>query len=564
MSMSLSRNVTRSNLVAVALNIADLAEHAIDAVPDRVALISGDEQLTYAQLEEKANRLAHYLMDGGVQKDDKVGLYCRNRIEIVIAMLGIVKAGAILVNVNYRYVEGELRYLFDNSDMVALVHERQYSDRVAKVLPDTPNVKTVLVVEDGSDDDFQRYGGVEFYSAIAQGSPERDFGERSADAIYLLYTGGTTGFPKGVMWRHEDIYRVLFGGTDFATGEFVKDEHDLAKAAAANPPMIRYPIPPMIHGATQSATWMSIFSGQTTVLAPEFNADEVWRAIHDHKVNLLFFTGDAMARPLLDALLAHQDAGNEYDLSSLFLLASTAALFSPSIKEKLLELLPNRVITDSIGSSETGFGGTSIVAKDAPHSGGPRVTIDHRTVVLDEEGIEVKPGSGVRGFIAKKGNIPVGYYKDEKKTAETFKTINGVRYAIPGDWALVEEDGSVTMLGRGSVSINSGGEKIYPEEVEAALKGHADVFDALVVGVPDPRYGQHVAAVVQARPGTRPSLSELDSFVRSEIAGYKVPRSLWLVDEVKRSPAGKPDYRWAKEQTEARPADDVHASHVTA
>ena len=557
--MSLSRNVTRSSLVAVALNIADLAEHAIDAVPDRVALISGDEKLTYAQLEEKANRLAHYLIDQGVQKDDKVGLYCRNRIEIVIAMLGIIKAGAILVNVNYRYVEGELRYLFDNSDMVALVHERQYSDRVANVLPDTPNVKTVLVVEDGSDLDYQRYGGVEFYAAIAQGSPERDFGERSGDDIYLLYTGGTTGFPKGVMWRHEDIYRVLFGGTDFATGEYVKDEHGLAKAAAVNPPMIRYPIPPMIHGATQSAMWMSIFSGQTTVLAPEFNADEVWRTIHEHNVNLLFFTGDAMARPLLDALTKD----NDYDLSSLFLLASTAALFSPSIKEKLLELLPNRVITDSIGSSETGFGGTSIVAAGAPHSGGPRVTIDHRTVVLDEEGNEVQPGSGVRGFIAKKGNIPVGYYKDEKKTAETFRVINGVRYAIPGDWALVEEDGSVTMLGRGSVSINSGGEKIYPEEVEAALKGHPDVFDALVVGVPDPRYGQHVAAVVQARPGCRPSLAELDSFVRSEIAGYKVPRSLWLVDEVKRSPAGKPDYRWAKDVTEARPADDVHASHVT-
>jgi acyl-CoA synthetase (AMP-forming)/AMP-acid ligase II len=552
----------------VALNIADLAEHAIDAVPDRVALICGDDQLTYAQLEEKANRLAHYLIDQGVNKDDKVGLYCRNRIEIVIAMLGIVKAGAILVNVNYRYVEGELKYLFENSDMVALVHERRYADRVANVLPETPNVKTVLVVEDGTEDpsgDFRKYGGVEFYSAIAQGSPERDFGDRSADDIYLLYTGGTTGFPKGVMWRHEDIYRVLFGGTDFATGEFVKDEYDLAKAAAENPPMIRYPIPPMIHGATQSATWMSIFSGQTTVLAPEFDADEVWRAIHDHKVNLLFFTGDAMARPLLDTLQAIQkegDGSDSLDLSSLFLLASTAALFSTSIKEKLLELLPNRVITDSIGSSETGFGGTSIVAKGEHHMGGPRVTIDHRTVVLDEDGNEVEPGSGVRGVIAKKGNIPVGYYKDEEKTRQTFRIYNSVRYAIPGDYAEVEADGTVTMLGRGSVSINSGGEKIYPEEVEAALKGHPDVFDALVVGVPDPRFGQHVAAVVQPRDGARPTLAELDSFVRREIAGYKVPRSLWYVDEVKRSPAGKPDYRWAKDQTEERPADDVHANHV--
>ncbi|MBB5167931.1 acyl-CoA synthetase [Mycobacterium sp. AZCC_0083] len=549
----------------MALNIADLAEHAIDAVPDRVALISDDEQLTYAQLEEKANRLAHYLIDQGVKKDDKVGLYCRNRIEIVIAMLGIVKAGAILVNVNFRYVEGELKYLFENSDMVALVHERRYADRVANVLPETPNVKTILVVEDGSDDDFLRYGGVEFYVALEKGAPERDFGERSADDIYLLYTGGTTGFPKGVMWRHEDIYRVLFGGTDFATGEFIKDEYDLAKAAAANPPMIRYPVPPMIHGATQSATWMSIFSGQTTVLAPEFDADQVWRAIHHHKVNMLFFTGDAMARPLLDALEAsHEGAeGKEaYDLSSLFLLASTAALFSASIKEKFLELLPNRIITDSIGSSETGFGGTSIVAKGQSHAGGPRVSIDARTVVLDDDGNEVKPGSGVRGVIAKKGNIPVGYYKDDEKTRQTFRTYNGVRYAIPGDYAEVEADGAVTMLGRGSVSINSGGEKIYPEEVEAALKGHPDVFDALVVGVPDPRFGQHVAAVVHAREGTRPALAELDAFVRKEIAGYKVPRSLWFVDEVKRSPAGKPDYRWAKDQTEERPADDVHANHV--
>jgi acyl-CoA synthetase (AMP-forming)/AMP-acid ligase II len=547
----------------VALNIADLAEHAIDAVPDRVALICGDDQLTYAQLEEKANRLAHYLIDQGVKKDDKVGLYCRNRIEIVIAMLGIVKAGAILVNVNFRYVEGELRYLFDNSDMVALVHERRYSDRVANVLAHTPNVKTVLVIEDGSDVsdlDYQRYGGVEFYEALEKGSPERDFGERSPDDIYLLYTGGTTGFPKGVMWRHEDIYRVLLGGTDFATGEYVEDEFDLSKQAAAGTPMIRFPIPPMIHGATQSATWMALFSGGTVVLAPEFDADDVWRTINEHKVNLLFFTGDAMARPLLDAL----SKDNDYDLSSLFLLASTAALFSPSIKEKFLELLPNRVITDSIGSSETGFGGTSLVAKGERNTGGPRVTIDKWTVVLDDDGNEVKPGSGVRGIIAKRGHVPVGYYKDPEKSAATFKVINGVRYAIPGDYARVEEDGTVTMLGRGSVSINSGGEKIYPEEVEAALKGHPDVFDALVVGVPDERYGQCVAAVVQPRKGTRPTLSELDAFVRSEIAGYKVPRALWYTDEVKRSPAGKPDYRWAKEQTEARPADELGAKHAGA
>ena len=548
----------------MALNIADLAEHAIDAVPDRVALICGDEQITYAELEQKANRFAHYLIDHGVGKGDKVGLYCRNRIEIVIAMLGIVKAGAILVNVNYRYVEAELRYLFENSDMVALVHERQYADRVANVLPETPNVKTVIVVPDGtggSDEKFTRYGGAEFNAALAQGSPERDFPERSPDDIYLLYTGGTTGFPKGVMWRHEDIYRVLLGGTDFATGQFVADEYDHAKQAAASPPMIRFPIPPMIHGATQSATWMALFAGQTVVLAPEFDAEVVWKAVERHKVNLLFFTGDAMGRPLLDAL---EGTVADRDLSSLFLLASTAALFSPSLKERFLELLPNRVITDSIGSSETGFGGTSIVAKGQTQAGGPRVSIDKNTTVLDDNGNEVTPGSGVRGILAKRGNIPVGYYKDEKKTAETFRTFNGIRYAIPGDYAMVEDDGTVTMLGRGSVSINTGGEKVYPEEVEAALKGHPEVFDALVVGVPDERYGQHVAAVVAPRAGARPTLADLDAFVRNNIAGYKVPRSLWLVDEIKRSPAGKPDYTWAKEYTEQRPADEVHSKRAGA
>ncbi len=345
----------------MALNIADLAEHAIDAVPDRVALICGDEQLTYAQLEEKANRLAHYLQERGVQKDDKVGLYCRNRIEIVIAMLGIVKAGAILVNINYRYVEGELRYLFENSDMVALVHERQYSNRVANVLPETPNVKTILVIDDGSDvpdSAYQSYGGVEFYSAIADSSPERDFGERSADDIYLLYTGGTTGFPE----EGGDV-----GATRTSTGccsaEPTSPRANSSKTSTTWPraplptrQMVRHPIPPMIHGATQSATWMSIFSGQTTVLAPEFNADEVWRTIHDHKVNLLFFTGDAMARPLLDALLAHQDKGNEYDLSSLFLLASTAALVLAEHQGEVPRAAsqPGSSL-DSIGSSgETG------------------------------------------------------------------------------------------------------------------------------------------------------------------------------------------------------------------
>ncbi|SDC68718.1 acyl-CoA synthetase [Rhodococcus tukisamuensis] len=541
----------------MALNIADFVEHSIDLNPERVALLDSDREITYAQLEERTNRLAHYLQDHGIKPGDKVGIYSRNTIEAIEAMVAVFKARAVMVNVNYRYVENELQYIFENSDMAALIVERRYVDKVANVLPNTPLVKSVIVVEDGTDLDIASFGGVEYEQALSEGRPERDFGERSPDDIFMLYTGGTTGMPKGVMWRHEDWWRVLGGGTNFITGERVEDEWEIAKVGAANPAMVRFPIPPMIHGGSQSAVFHSLFGGGTLVMHPEFDGHEVWQVIDKHKVNLIFITGDAMARPMVDALLAgNPETGEPYDLSSLYVIASSAALFSPSLKEQFLDLLPNRLLTDSIGSSETGFGGLATISKGFEHTGGPRVKIDASTVVIDDDGNQVEPGSGQVGLLARHGHIPLGYYKDEVKTAATFKTFNGVRYSIPGDYATVEADGTVTMLGRGSVSINSGGEKIYPEEVEGAVKSHPDVFDTLVVGVPDERFGQRVAAVVAPREGTRPSLNDIVDAARKEIAGYKVPRSLWIVDAIKRSPAGKPDYRWAKEQTELREADD--------
>lgn len=541
-------------------NIADLVEHAIDLMPDRVALVDDAREVTYAQLEERTNKLAHYLLEHGVQPGDKVGIYSRNTIEAVEAMVAVFKARAVMINVNYRYVENELQYIFDNSDMVALIHERRYSDKVAAVRARTPKLRTVVVVDDDTTGTVPTAAdSVEYETALAQSSPDRDFGERSPDDLYMLYTGGTTGMPKGVMWRQEDVWRVLGGGINFLTGEYVADEWDLAKEGQANGALTRYPIPPMIHGGSQWATFQSLFSGGKVVMLPEFSGHGVWRTIDRHGVNVIFITGDAMARPMLDALLdGNPETGKPYELASLFAIASSAALFSPAIKEKFLELLPNRVITDSIGSSETGFGGISMVAKGAEHTGGPRVKIDASTEVLDEQGNPVTPGSGQIGILARKGHIPLGYYKDEAKTAATFKEFNGVRYSIPGDYARVEEDGTVTMLGRGSVSINSGGEKIFPEEVEGALKAHPDIFDALVVGVEDERWGQRVCAVVQCRGDKRPTIEELRPVLTQEIAPYKHPRSLWFVEEIKRSPAGKPDYRWAKEQTTARAAD-VHA-----
>ncbi|WP_181718966.1 acyl-CoA synthetase [Nocardia gipuzkoensis] len=539
-------------------NIADLVEHAVDLMPDRVALADDGREVTYAQLEERANKLAHYLQEQGVQPGDKVGIYSRNTIEAVEAMVAIFKARAVMINVNFRYVENELQYIFDNSDMVALIHERRYSDRVAAVRPKTPQLRTVVVVDDDTTGTIPTAAdSADYETVLAQSSGERDFGERSPDDLYMVYTGGTTGMPKGVMWRQEDVWRVLGAGINFITGEYVKDEWELAKVGAGSPPMTRFPIPPMIHGGAQWATFHSLFGGGKAVMIPEFSGHGVWQAIDKHKINLIFITGDAMARPMLDALIeGNPETGQPYDLSSLYVMASSAALFSPALKDQFLELLPNRMISDSIGSSETGFGGIAIVAKGATHTGGPRVKIDASTDVLDENGDPVQPGSGQVGILARRGHIPLGYYKDEAKTAATFKEFNGIRYAIPGDYARVEEDGTVTMLGRGSVSINSGGEKIYPEEVEGALKTHPEIFDALVVGIEDERWGQRVVAVVQCRGESRPTLEELRPMLTKEIAPYKQPRSLWFVDEIKRSPAGKPDYRWAKEQTQSRPADD--------
>jgi acyl-CoA synthetase (AMP-forming)/AMP-acid ligase II len=527
-------------------------------MPDRVALADDGREVTYAQLEERANKLANYLLEQGVQPGDKVGIYSRNTIEAVEAMVAIFKARAVMINVNFRYVENELQHIFDNSDMVALIHERRFSERVAGVRSNTPLLKTVVVVDDDTSAAIPiAADSVEYEAVLEQSSGERNFGDRSPDDLYMLYTGGTTGLPKGVMWRQEDVWRVLGAGINFVTGEYVDDEWELAKVGAANPQMVRFPIPPMIHGGSQWATFHSLFGGGKAVMIPEFSGHGVWQHIDRHGINLIFITGDAMARPMLDALIeGNPETGEPYDLSTLYVLASSAALFSPALKDQFLELLPNRMLSDSIGSSETGFGGLSIVTKGATHTGGPRVKIDASTEVLGEDGHPVAAGSGVVGILARKGHIPIGYYKDEAKTAETFKEINGIRYSIPGDYARVEEDGTVTMLGRGSVSINSGGEKIYPEEVEGALKSHPEIFDALVVGVEDERWGQRVVAVVQCRSANHPSLEELRPMLTNEIAPYKQPRSLWFVDEIKRSPAGKPDYRWAKEQTEIRPADE--------
>jgi acyl-CoA synthetase (AMP-forming)/AMP-acid ligase II len=531
----------------MALNIADLFEHAADAVPERLAIACGDSEVTYRELEALSNQLAHYLAANGVGPGDHVGAYGRNSIELVATFLACYKLRAIAVNVNYRYVEAELRYLFTEAELKGLVYDQQFSGRVAALLPEYPDLTAVLAVEDGSGA-VRPAGAAEFAAAVAGAPADRDFGERSPDDIYMLYTGGTTGYPKGVLWRHEDIWRTLGGGIDFATGEWMPDEWEQSKRAAAAPGgLVRLAAAPLIHGNAQWSALAALFAGDAVVFVPQFNPHDVWRAVQRRRVNVMTIIGDAMARPLIEAYREEQ-----YDLSSVLAISSSAALFSPVVKDEYLTLLPNIVITDAIGASETGFTGLGYVSAGNKRAEGPTVTPGPSTIVIDEHDRPVGPG-GI-GRLARGGHVPLGYYKDPVKTAALFAEVDGVRYAVPGDLARVEEDGSLTLLGRGNTCVNTGGEKVYPEEVEGALKSFPGVFDALVIGLPDELLGQRVAALVQPRDGQVLDLAAVEAHLRTMIAGYKVPRSVWLVEEIGRTPAGKADYSWARRYAEEQVA----------
>jgi acyl-CoA synthetase (AMP-forming)/AMP-acid ligase II len=529
----------------VDFNLADLFEAAVDAFPDREYIVVDGRRLTYRQMDERANRLAHHLAAAGVGPGDHVGIYALNSAEWVETAWAVFKLRAVWININYRYVEDELRYLFSNADLVALVHQRQFSPRVAALLPELPALRHVIVIDDDSGEPDPRHDAVGFEQAVASGAPERDFAPRSGDDLYILYTGGTTGMPKGVVWPQRNVFFALGGGIDALTGvRMERPQQMVEKGLAAGGQLSFLPIAPLMHGASQWAVMGQSFVGNRIMLVPRFEPHEVWALIEHEKVNMVMITGDAMGKPLIEAL---DEPGVSYDLSSLIGITSTAALFSPSVKDSFFARFPNLVMTDAVGSSEGGNNGVSMIKPGGTAmKSGPTVSSTRGTVVFDENLELVKPGSGVIGKIARSGDIPIGYYNDPVKSAEVFIKVDGKPFVMPGDFATVEADGSVTLLGRGSICINSGGEKIFPEEVEAVVRSHPDVMDAIVVGAPDERFGQRVAAIVEPRPGrAAPSLEEVQEHCRPHIAGYKVPRQLHVVDKIERSPSGKPDYPWA-------------------
>lgn len=532
-------------------HLADLFECVADAVPERTALVAGDLRLRYDELDARATRFANHLAGAGIGAGDHVGIHARNRVEWIEAMLGAYKLRAVPINVNYRYVEDELVHLFGDADLSALVFEREFAPRIAAVRDRLPMLRHLVALEDESDEGDAGLAAVEYEAVLAEASPERKFGPRSGDDRYLIYTGGTTGLPKGTVWRHRDIFVASMGGGNLGGPPIERPEAILDKAREGGPTYLV--TAPLMHAGGQWVCFITLFWGAKLVLytGQHFDAHELWRLVERERVQAMAIIGDAMARPLVEALA---EPGAAYDLSSVALVGSGGAILSKEVKQALRSHLPpNAFVMDAYGASETGHVGT--VYDAGGPAAGPRFTLTDKSAVFDDEGRRIEPGSERIGRIAHRGAIPLGYWKDEARTRATFLELEGERWVVPGDFARVEADGSVTLLGRGSVCINSGGEKVFPEEVEAAVKSHPEVFDAVVVGVPDERFGERVAAVVKPRPGRTPELASVSEHCRARVAGYKVPRSLVLVDEIPRTPVGKPDYRSA-----ARIARDAQLS----
>jgi 3-oxocholest-4-en-26-oate---CoA ligase len=544
------------SISATQFTVPAVADAVAAAIGDRELVIQGDRRYTYAEIVERSNRLAAYLHSRGLGchaersalaghevGQDLVGLYAYNGNEFVEALLGAFAARVAPFNVNFRYVKSELQYLLADSGATALIYHGAFAPRVAEVLPDLPALKVLIQIADDSGNALLD-GAVDYESAIQSAPPPVPL-QHSPDDLYVLYTGGTTGVPKGVLWRQHDIFMTSFGGRNLMTGECVSSIDEITARVAANPGTKLLILPPLIHGAAQWSVMTAITTGQTLVfptVVDHLDADEVVRTIEREQVVAVTVVGDAMARPLLAAI----EKGIA-DVSPLAVVANGGALLTPYVKERLVEALPNAMVVDGVGSSETGAQMSHLSTTGAVSTGTFNAGPD-TFVAAEDLGSLLPPGHDGMGWLAQRGYVPLGYKGDAAKTAAAFPVIDGVRYAVPGDRARYRADGRIELLGRDSVTINSGGEKIFVEEVETAIASHPAVADVVVTGRPSERWGQEVVAVVALAHDSRADAEELIAHAGKSLARYKLPKAVVFRTVIERSPSGKADYRWAREQ----------------
>ena len=529
------------------LDFASVWEMISDIVPDNDALICGDEVVTWKEYDEKSSKIATALTAAGLQANSKAGLYLNNSNEYLIAQNAIFKIGGIPINVNYRYVAEELIYLLDNSDSEAVFYHACYSNRIKEIASSLPNIKAWIEVSDGTESHFP---DALKYEELLESSSPMDRIYRDPETIYMLYTGGTTGMPKGVMYKQGEFLVFLFRTLKAMGYDVPEDINNLEEQIhnfKKDDTFIRSLIGcPLMHG---TGMWLGAFLplllGGTAITSRNlgFDADQIWTQVEDTQTSNIVIVGDAFAKPMLDALNNASSQGKPYDLSSVKVIISSGVMWSEEVKNGLLEHHDMQLM-DTMGSTEGGMG-SSVSTRDNPPKTA-KFALNPGVVVIADDGEVLRPGTDKIGLIGTSGLVPVGYYKDEKKSAETFREVDGVRYSFPGDYAKLEEDGTITLLGRGSNCINSAGEKIYPEEVEEAIKRNNEVFDCLVVGVDDPKFGQKVVAVVSLEDSKQIDEDDLVNTTRQFIAGYKLPKKVIFVDEVQRAPNGKANYKWAK------------------
>lgn len=522
-----------------AWNYGDILD-AVDAITpaDRPALIHGDRVVDWGTFTTHSNNLARALLDNGAEPGEKIAFYMRNRPEYAEAIAAGFKARLTHTNVNYRYIDHELIYLLDNSDATIVIYAAEFASQVATIRLQLPNVHQWIEVADG----YPGGSDVLDYDALVNHGDGTPLGlSRSPDDMLFLYTGGTTGMPKGVMWRQQDLWCVMgAGGNPRINLQPSVDLDDYLERLQAGDPPVNLPLPPIMHGTGLLSTITAMTHGGTAVMLTGrgYDANEALAAIDRHRVTAATIVGDAFARPMADALDEHP---GKYDISSLRLISSSGVMWTRDVKARLLSHNPNLMLIDGFSSSEAIGLGSSVMTKDQEIEVA-KFTLGPKCKVFTEDLQEVEAGSGASGMVAVTGFLPVGYYKDEEKTARTFPVINGVRYSIPGDWVRVEHDGTLTLLGRGSNCINTAGEKVYPEEVEEALKHHESVADALVIGLPDERWGQAITAVVKLNSGFELDEIGLREFARGHLAGYKLPKRILAKDDLERAVNGKADY----------------------